>query len=172
MKTIMHSEVIFSAQIQSPLGLMRIDATSTTLIGVYFIGQRWEPPLMANAVNQSNPIIVATKAQLDEYFLGKRTVFDLTLAPRGTDFQQRVWRQIESIQSGDLLSYGEIAKRLGSPLASRAVGAATGKNPISIIIPCHRVVGASGQLTGYAGGLDRKTHLLRLESPQTCMLKI
>lgn len=101
--------------------------------------------------------------QLDEYFAGRRRTFDLALAPRGTDFQQAVWMQLRAIPAGETTTYGELAARIGKPRASRAVGAAVGRNPISVIVPCHRVVGSDGSLTGFAGGLTRKQHLLALE---------
>lgn len=102
--------------------------------------------------------------QLGEYFAGRRTCFDLTLAPAGTEFQRRVWAVLVDIPYGETTSYGAIALRLGQPRASRAVGLANGRNPISIVVPCHRVVGADGRLVGYGGGLDRKRQLLALEA--------
>ena len=105
----------------------------------------------------------AAADQLDAYFEGERTRFDLPLAPVGSEFQQRVWAALQEIPYGQTESYGEVAERIGSPGAARAVGLANGKNPISILIPCHRVVGANGSLTGYGGGLDRKRQLLDLE---------
>jgi methylated-DNA-[protein]-cysteine S-methyltransferase len=104
--------------------------------------------------------------QLREYFAGRRTEFDLRLAPEGTAFQLTVWRQLQNIPYGETISYGELARRVGNPNASRAVGAANGKNPIPIVIPCHRVIGASGKLTGFGGGLPMKEALLTLESPR------
>jgi methylated-DNA-[protein]-cysteine S-methyltransferase len=101
--------------------------------------------------------------QLDEYFAGRRRTFDLPLAPTGTPFQLAVWEQLRRIPTGTTVSYGELAQRVGRPGAARAVGAAVGRNPISVIVPCHRVVGSSGALTGFAGGLDRKRALLALE---------
>ncbi len=102
-------------------------------------------------------------AQLQEYFAGERTMFDLPLAPRGTPFQQRVWAELTRVPYGTTLSYKQLAQRVGSPEACRAVGGASGKNPVWIVVPCHRIVGASGTLTGYAGGLAAKRHLLTLE---------
>lgn len=104
--------------------------------------------------------------QLREYFAGKRTDFDLPLAPEGTAFQREVWRRLQEIPYGETISYGELAKRIGNPKASRAVGAANGQNPIPIVIPCHRVIGASGKLTGFGGGLPTKEALLALEAKQ------
>jgi methylated-DNA-[protein]-cysteine S-methyltransferase len=105
-----------------------------------------------------------TVRQLREYFSGRRTEFDLPLAPEGTDFQRRVWRQLQGIPYGKTISYGELAKRVGNPKASRAVGGANGCNPLPIVIPCHRVIGANGKLTGFGGGLPIKQALLELES--------
>jgi methylated-DNA-[protein]-cysteine S-methyltransferase len=107
-----------------------------------------------------HPILTKAATQLREYFAGKRTEFDLPLAPRGTEFQQRVWKQLLAVGYGETCSYGDIATAIQSPTASRAVGAANGKNPIAIIIPCHRVIGANGSLTGYGGGVPTKRWLL------------
>jgi methylated-DNA-[protein]-cysteine S-methyltransferase len=104
--------------------------------------------------------------QLREYFAAKRTDFDLPLAPEGTEFQRNVWRRLQEIPFGETISYGELAKRVGNPKASRAVGAANGQNPIPIVIPCHRVIGANGKLTGFGGGLPTKEALLALEARQ------
>ena len=104
-------------------------------------------------------MIAEATRQLDEYFAGERTTFDVPLDPEGTDFQQAVWQVLRAIPYGETISYGEQARRLGDPRKARAVGAANGRNPISIIVPCHRVIGASGDLTGYAGGLDVKRSL-------------
>ena len=115
----------------------------------------------------SHPIIEATKAQLDEYIVGDRTTFDLPLDPVGTEFQKSVWDALSSIPCGETASYGELAATLGKPSAARAVGAATGRNPISIVVPCHRLIASSGKLTGFAGGLDAKRWLLNHEGPET-----
>lgn len=117
-------------------------------------------------MGNSNPVLKETEIQLEEYFLGKRRTFDIPLAPRGTEFQKRVWDQLLKIPYGKYITYGEQAVRLGQPKAARAVGAANGKNPIGIIIPCHRVLGSSGCLTGFAGGLEMKRKLLALEGVQ------
>ena len=111
------------------------------------------------------PVCQAMK-QLREYFAGKRADFDLPLAPEGTEFQRTVWRNLQDIPYGETISYGELAKRVGNPKASRAVGAANGQNPIPIVIPCHRVIGANGKLTGFGGGLPTKEALLALETKQ------
>lgn len=107
--------------------------------------------------------LAEARAQMTAYFKGELQQFDLPLAPRGTEFQRRVWRELCAIPFAETISYGELARRIGRPSASRAVGAANGQNPIAIIIPCHRVIGANGKLTGYAGGLDRKAFLLAHE---------
>jgi methylated-DNA-[protein]-cysteine S-methyltransferase len=154
-----------SVQMPSVLGLIRIDASATVnsggaIVGIYFEGQRWIPNPFVNALNKSIPVIDQAIEQLNEYFSGKRQRFSIALAPVGTEFQEQVWRQIATIDCAKSLSYGTIAQRIDRPKASRAVGAATGRNPISVVIPCHRVLGSSGALTGYAGGLDRKIWLL------------
>jgi methylated-DNA-[protein]-cysteine S-methyltransferase len=112
------------------------------------------------------PVAEAVR-QLREYFSGRRTEFDLPLAPQGTTFQRGVWRQLQEIPYGETISYGELAKRVGNPKASRAVGAANGQNPIPIVIPCHRVIGSNGKLTGFGGGLPTKEALLALERSTT-----
>ncbi len=148
----------------SPLGPLRLYAVPAGLCGVYFDGHRPAPRVgPADAVEVAaafEPVL----EQLTEYFAGSRWAFDLELAPVGTTFQLEVWSALRTIPVGETCSYGELAHRLGRPAAVRAVGAANGRNPLSIIVPCHRVVGASGTLTGYAGGLDRKRWLLEHEA--------
>ena len=112
---------------------------------------------------EETELILQCKMQLDEYFRGERKTFDLPLAPKGTDFQKKVWNALKEIPYGETRTYGEIAAAVGNPKAARAVGMANNKNPIGIIIPCHRVVGANGKLVGYAGGMDKKEWLLQLE---------
>ncbi|MCA9726839.1 MAG: methylated-DNA--[protein]-cysteine S-methyltransferase [Candidatus Eisenbacteria bacterium] len=153
--------------LESPIGPLLIAADGKGLREIRFLGREiptipteWEE---ADADTKAGSIVERTVTQLREYFAGKRRSFRLPLAPRGTEFQQSVWDALCGIGYGEIVSYGEIAKRVGSPQASRAVGAANGSNPIPIVIPCHRVIGASGMLTGYGGGLDIKEHLLRLE---------
>lgn len=153
---------------QSPLGAMTLAATNSGLAGVWFDGQRHVPAELAAPaswpVNSAHPVLEKTSKQLAEYFAGQRDTFDLTLdLSGGTAFQQSVWRALLTIARGQTCSYGSISKTIGNTAAVRAVGAAVGRNPISIIVPCHRVLGADGSLTGYAGGLDRKTALLSLE---------
>ena len=115
--------------------------------------------------------LAPVERQLDDYFQGRREVFELALAPRGTPFQVRVWQELLKIPYGQTLSYGTLARRLGDPLLTRAVGTANGANPISIIIPCHRVIGADGSLTGYAGGLELKRQLLALEGGRAALFQ-
>ena len=144
--------------IASPLGPLRLYGDGDELIGVYMTDQA--PP---EAREQSSRVLEDTAKQLAEYFAGERRTFDLPLAPRGTGFQRIVWRALTQIAYAETASYGELARAIGRPAASRAVGAANGKNPISIIVPCHRIVGADGTLTGYAGGLQAKKWLLAHE---------
>jgi methylated-DNA-[protein]-cysteine S-methyltransferase len=122
------------------------------------------PPAFAQAITRATPVLRAAAAQLAEYFAGKRRTFDLPLAPHGTPFQLAVWSALRAIPYGETRNYAELARAIGRPTASRAVGAANGKNPLGIIVPCHRVIGASGALTGYAGGLSAKRWLLELEA--------
>jgi methylated-DNA-[protein]-cysteine S-methyltransferase len=143
----------------SPLGVLRLYAHAEELVGVYLPDQ--DAPA---AAHHASPVLGATAAQLAEYFAGVRRSFDLPLAPRGTGFQAIVWRALSTIPFGETWSYGALARAIGRPAASRAVGAANGKNPISIIVPCHRVIAASGALTGYAGGLAAKQWLVEHEA--------
>jgi methylated-DNA-[protein]-cysteine S-methyltransferase len=118
-------------------------------------GEDWEPG--------DNAVLAMTRAQLGDYFAGRRRTFDLPLAPQGTDFQQRVWTALRTIPYGATISYRDLADRIGQPSAMRAVGAANGRNPLPIVVPCHRVIGADGSLTGFGGGLPTKRFLLELE---------
>lgn len=160
----------------SPLGSILLAASSAGLQGVWFVhGQRHMPDSSSWPVAQHNAILQQAEVALRRYFAGEPVVFDLPLdLDSGTAFQQAVWQALLQIPRGTTTSYGAISARLGKPSATRAVGAAVGRNPLSIIVPCHRVLGADGSLTGYAGGLERKVALLRLEdtplrigSPQT-----
>ena len=118
---------------------------------------------------EETKLILRCKKQLDEFFAGKRKTFDLPLVPKGTEFQQKVWKALTEIPYGETRTYGEVAAAIGNPKAARAVGMANNKNPIGIIIPCHRVVGANGKLVGYAGGMEKKEFLLELErNNSTC----
>ena len=152
----------------TPLGDMRLAASGAGLAGAWFTtGQRHLPAperMAAWAYEPDHPVLCAAREQLDAYFRAERRAFDLPLdLATGTPFQQTVWRALLGIAAGHTLSYGEVAQRVQRPRAVRAVGAAIGRNPLSIFVPCHRVVGARGDLTGYAGGLDRKAVLLRLD---------
>ena len=149
----------------SPIGELRLVAQDGSLRAVEF--SPFEPidaGVEAGEQRDDDPVLVRTRDQLAAYFAGDLTTFDLPLAPRGTEFQQRVWAELLHVGYGSTASYGQIAHRIGmTNVASRAVGLANGRNPIPVVIPCHRVIGADGSLTGYAGGLDRKRLLLDLE---------
>ena len=140
--------------IKTPIGPLTLEADENAVTAIRF---------SAGGAQDASPLLDAAEAQLREYFAGARRTFDLPLAPRGTAFQQRVWTASRTIPYGETRTYGELAAAIDSPNASRAVGMANHRNPIPIIIPCHRVIGANGTLTGYAGGLEIKRRLLALE---------
>lgn len=149
----------------SPLGPMTLAATGAGLSGLWFDGQKHMPDTSAWPVQADHPVLLQAQEQLRQYFAGQRSRFDLPLdLAQGTLFQQQVWHGLLDIPAGQPMAYGTLATRVGRPAAVRAVGAAVGRNPISIVVPCHRVVGADGSLTGYAGGLPRKMALLELEA--------
>lgn len=149
-----------------PLGPMTLAATQRGLSGVWFDGQRHGPDTSAWRHDSAHPLLQAAIEQLGQYFAAQRTTFDLPLdLQAGTPFQQQVWQALLGIASGTTTSYGRLSAAIGKPAAVRALGAAVGRNPVSIVVPCHRVLGADGSLTGYAGGLERKTALLSLEGP-------
>jgi methylated-DNA-[protein]-cysteine S-methyltransferase len=151
----------------SPIGTLMLMGTRDHLTGLYM--ERHDPaPNVAvqSAVRDDRPF-KETKRQLEEYFAGTRTRFDLPIEPEGTEFQQRVWQALQQIPYGTTISYQELARRIGDEKAVRAVGMANSLNPISIIIPCHRVIGADGSLTGYGGGIERKRWLLQHEADHT-----
>jgi methylated-DNA-[protein]-cysteine S-methyltransferase len=152
--------------VDSPVGPLTLVAVDGILAGLSMDQQRHAPAPETFGVRDPGPFEEAAR-QLDAYFAGARTDFDLELALAGTPFQQRVWKELQAIPYGETISYGQLADRLGQPSASRAVGLANGRNPVSIIVPCHRVVGADGSLTGYGGGLPRKQYLLALEQRVT-----
>jgi methylated-DNA-[protein]-cysteine S-methyltransferase len=149
---------------ESPLGRMMLVANGEGLEGVYFVGQRHYRRAVGMARSDSDATLKEAKRQLREYFSGKRKRFDLRLAPEGSEFQRAVWKAISGVGFGETISYAELARRAGYPGSARAAGAATGRNPIGIIVPCHRIVGSDGTLTGYAGGLEKKKRLLALEA--------
>jgi len=155
------------AIVDSPIGPLTLVAAGGALAGVYLSEHRRAagPEVLGprdRGPREAGPLGAAAR-QLAEYFAGDRTEFAIDLILAGTAFQQRVWTQLRGIGYGQTISYGELASRIGQPSASRAVGLANGRNPVSIIVPCHRVVGADGRLTGYGGGLERKRYLLGLE---------
>lgn len=155
----------YSASYQSPLGEMLLVASADALIGLYFAGQKYFPRVGDSwQTNTEAAPLRATAGELDRYFAGERVRFSVPLAPFGSPFQRAIWKAIASVGYGETITYGELARRAGCPGNARAAGAATGQNPIGIIVPCHRIIGANGNLTGYAGGLDKKRALLALEA--------
>ncbi|WP_418319484.1 methylated-DNA--[protein]-cysteine S-methyltransferase [Piscinibacter sakaiensis] len=152
---------------QSPLGGMLLARTPLGLAGIWFDGQKDHPGELAGQPAANDPLLLRTVAELAAYFDGAPARFTQPLDLHGTDFQRAVWQQLLNIAAGATCSYAEIARAVGSPAAVRAVGAAIGRNPVSVIVPCHRVIGSAGALTGYAGGLERKRALLQLESTTT-----
>ncbi len=150
--------------IDSPVGQLKLVASEKGLVAILWENDNPRRVRLAELVaNEKHPVLLETERQLREYFSGKRKAFSVALDIRGTRFQKDVWAALLAIPFGETRSYGQLAKQLGNPRASRAVGAANGRNPVSIIVPCHRVIGSSGKLTGFAGGLDTKAHLLGLE---------
>jgi methylated-DNA-[protein]-cysteine S-methyltransferase len=150
--------------IESPVGKLKLVASDKGLAAILWEDDRPRRVRLSDAVeDKQHAVLVETERQLREYFTGKRKEFSIALDMRGTRFQKDVWESLLAIPFGETRSYGQLAKQLGNPRATRAVGAATGRNPISIIVPCHRVIGSSGKLTGFAGGLKTKAHLLSLE---------
>ena len=163
----MNANVLF-ARIASPLGkLLLVGEPSRDLLalrGVYFDGAPHSEAAVPGGAREDVMAFAGVVEQLEAYFEGERTSFDIDLEPRGTEFQREVWRALSTIPYGETTTYAEIAAAIGKPSAVRAVGAANGRNPLSIIVPCHRVIGRDGTLTGYAGGIDNKRKLLALES--------
>lgn len=150
--------------IASPVGDLTLVASDGALTGVYFPGHRHGPDV-GTFGERDDGVFAQAVRQLSEYFASERTRFDLPLAPRGDAFQQKVWMLLRDIPYGQTRNYGQLAASLGDRNLARAVGAANARNPLSIIVPCHRVIGSDGNLVGYAGGLDRKRFLLALEEP-------
>jgi methylated-DNA-[protein]-cysteine S-methyltransferase len=148
----------------SPVGKLKLVASDKGLVAIFWENDSPRRVRLGELVEDAgHPVLRETERQLEEYFAGKRRSFSLALDMRGTRFQNDVWEALLAIPFGETRSYGQLAKQLGNPKATRAVGAANGRNPISIVVPCHRVIGSSGKLTGFAGGLDTKAHLLKLE---------
>lgn len=161
--------MIYYSQTESPIGLLILKSDGEALTGIYMTGSYLDAPSQTPrdldrwVLDPSCAPLRKTERQLEEYFKGERRDFDLPLRLDGTEFQQRAWRNLMEIGYGKTRSYGEQARRIGNPKASRAVGLANGRNPIPIVVPCHRVIGANGSLTGFGGGIDRKRWLLAHE---------
>ncbi|MEV0457350.1 methylated-DNA--[protein]-cysteine S-methyltransferase [Catellatospora methionotrophica] len=156
------------SRIETGLGTLTIVADEDALTGLYFPGH-WYPP-KPEAIGPyvdaaGDPLFTRAAAELADYLAGRRTSFDVPVALHGDDFQQRVWALLREIPHGETTTYGALAARLGNPALAQRVGQAVGRNPVSVIVPCHRVVGSDGSLTGFAGGLERKHFLLELEEP-------
>ena len=150
--------------IDSPVGELKLVASDKGLVAILWENDSPRRVRLSELVeDEHHPVLVETERQLEEYFAGKRKAFSVALDMRGTRFQKDVWEALLAIPFGETRSYGQLANQLGHPRATRAVGAANGRNPVSIIVPCHRVIGSSGKLTGFAGGLDAKARLLGLE---------
>lgn len=157
--TLVHTDI------DSPVGTLRLVASNAGLVAILWPDDRpGRVPLGPTTEDAAHPVLVRTAAQVTDYFAGKRRAFDVPLDFRGTDFQRSVWQALLTIPYGETRSYAQIAHQIGRPSASRAVGAANGRNPVSIIAPCHRVIGTGGALTGFAGGLEAKRMLLDLEA--------
>lgn len=162
---------IHYTQIESPLGPLLLAADESGVREIRFVNGRTPKPPEAEWIrNDHEQSLRELAEQLSAYFGGKLEKFELTLSPQGTTFQKTVWNKLCDIPYGETISYGEIARQIGNPLASRAVGLANGSNPIPIVIPCHRVIGSTGKLTGYGGGLSIKEKLLALEQRQLTLL--
>jgi methylated-DNA-[protein]-cysteine S-methyltransferase len=157
---------ISSRQIDSPVGLLTLLADARALLGVYFVGHTPAPRVRETAPGAHATVLDAAAADLAAYFADATHRFTVRRAPRGTELERAVWAELARIPRGETRSYGSIATRLGRPGAARAVGSAVARNPLSIVVPCHRVVGANGSLTGFAGGLSRKAWLLDHESAE------
>lgn len=156
--------------VDSPVGPLTLVAEDDALVGLYLDPHRDREGALGDAGDgapASSPPFTETISQLEEYFAGDRTTFSVPLAPHGTAFQEQVWAALQDIPYGQTRTYGQLAAAIGRPTASRAVGLANGRNPVSIIVPCHRVIGADGSLTGYGGGLEGKRALLDLERRRT-----
>lgn len=159
------SQMIYFTYFESPIQKLILTSDGTYLTRLYMVGQKYCPVIAAPDWIQDHNAAPfdLTRQQLSDYFAGQLTSFDLPLLGHGTPFQQQVWSALQAIPYGTTISYGELAHRIGQPKSSRAVGLANGKNPIAIVVPCHRVISATGKLTGYSGGLEKKAWLLRHE---------
>jgi methylated-DNA-[protein]-cysteine S-methyltransferase len=155
-------DTIWFAELNSPLGKLTLESDGEALTRIRLPEEKWEADSKTERIRKPE-LFAEAAAQLGAFFKGELSKFDLKLNPRGTDFQKMVWGLLCEIPRGQTITYGELAQRAGNPKASRAVGAANGKNPLPIIIPCHRVIGSNGKLTGYAGGVEAKKTLLDLE---------
>ena len=155
--------------VASPIGELFLHGEDGALCGLW-MQDAGRPKRPLPGWEHDDAAFADAREQLREYFAGERTAFDLELRMDGTEFQRRVWEQLRAIPYGETRSYGELARELGTPDAARAVGLANGRNPIAVIVPCHRVIGADGSLTGFGGGLERKRLLLALESPQRTLV--
>ncbi len=158
----MTSDITHYDEMDSPIGTLRLVADREGLREIWFEHERHPKQAQSGWIRAEAPLRMA-RTQLDEYFAGERQHFELPLHPIGTAFQLAVWQELRRIPYGTTISYGELARRIGKPQAMRAVGAANGRNPLPIVVPCHRVIGADGSLTGFGGGLPIKRHLLDLE---------
>ena len=161
-----HAACTAQCTVTSPLGPVLLARTAKGLAGAWFEGQKHHPGVLDAPVRADDSLLRQAAVQLERYFAGESTAFDLPLDLLGTPFQQSVWHALLAIPAGSTQTYGGVAKNVAAATAVRAVGGAVGCNPISVIVPCHRVVGADGSLTGYAGGVDRKLALLKLEGAQ------
>ncbi len=159
----MNTDLVAQCRIETPLGPLTLAATARGLAAALFDAQQHHPGQIDAPVDPQQAHLALAARELADYFAGRSLRFTVALDAAGTDFQHQVWQALLGITPGQLSTYGEIAQRVGRPGAARAVGAAVGRNPISIIVPCHRVIGRDGSLTGYAAGLPRKQALLRLE---------
>lgn len=156
--------MLYRSRLPSPVGTLTLVASDAGLVAILWENDTPTRVRIDEAVEDGDHLILAaTATQLDDYFAGTSTAFDLPLAPRGTDFQRAVWHQLSAIPHGETRTYADLARALGQPTATRAVGAANGRNPLSIVVPCHRVVGSNGTLTGFAGGIEAKRWLLAHE---------
>ncbi len=157
-------ELAFS-EMDSPVGKLKLVAHGHSLVAVLWQNEKLNRVILPDLIQDDlHPVLLSAKQQLEEYFQGQRKVFDVPLDFQGTPFQKQVWQALLTIPFGETRSYQEIAVQIGNPMAVRAVGAANGRNPISIIAPCHRVIGSNGRLVGFAGGLENKKILLQIES--------